>query len=154
MEKCYSTDLSDAEWECLELCMFQLPTSSRTPEDSQHSRDPKRSVFYVPKSGCPWRLPPKDLEHPGRPSLLVVWQMAHGWDLRATQRRASYPYPAVPVSSYPRGSRGRSMQDSGYGVPRISIPRRRVDVCNGSEKDGEYAALQCETGRRDARGAL
>jgi transposase len=43
--------------------------------------------FYVLKSGCPWRLLPRDFPPRGKPSSLVVRQMARGRDLRASQRR-------------------------------------------------------------------
>jgi putative transposase len=58
MEKGYSTDLSDAEWECLEI---QVPAPNKRGRPRSHStREILNAVFYVLKSGCPWRLLPKD----------------------------------------------------------------------------------------------
>ena len=66
MEKCYSSDLSDGEWECLEL---HVPSPNKLGRPRIHgAREVLNAVFYVLKSGCPWRLLPKDLERPGRPS--------------------------------------------------------------------------------------
>ena len=57
MEKCYSTDLSDAEWECLEL---HVPTPNKRGRPRTHStREILNAVFYVLKSGWwfgRWRM--------------------------------------------------------------------------------------------------
>jgi putative transposase len=55
-EKNYATDLSDEEWTCLKnhLPASKLPTKMRT-----HAlREIFDAIFYVLKSGCPWRLLP------------------------------------------------------------------------------------------------
>ena len=55
----YSTDLSDSEWACLEL---HLPASKMRGGGRPriHSlRDILDAIFYVLKSGCPWRLLPR-----------------------------------------------------------------------------------------------
>jgi putative transposase len=58
MGKCYSTDLSDDEWECLELHL--LPPNKRGRPRTRGTREILNAIFYVLKSGCPWRLLPKD----------------------------------------------------------------------------------------------
>ena len=56
MERSYSTDLSDAEWQCLEL---DVPAPNNRGRPKIHStREILNAVFYVLKSGCPWRLLP------------------------------------------------------------------------------------------------
>src|SRR5215218_2514762 len=58
MRKIYTTDLSDAEWACLKnhLPASKLPGKMRT-----HAlREIFYAIFYVLKSGCPWRLLPSD----------------------------------------------------------------------------------------------
>ncbi len=58
MRKTYATDLSDAEWKCLKT---NLPTSQLPGEMRAHFlREVFDAIFYVLKSGCPWRLLPGD----------------------------------------------------------------------------------------------
>ena len=69
MEKGYSTDLSDGEWECLQP---HIPAPNKRGRPRTH---PTREVlnaisFYVLKSGCPWRLLPKDF---------APWQTVYCW---------------------------------------------------------------------------
>ena len=65
-EKEYSTDLSDAQWECLEL---YVPAPNKRGRPKTHStREILNAIFYVLKSGCAWRLLPRDLERLGRVS--------------------------------------------------------------------------------------
>jgi putative transposase len=66
--KRYSTDLSDAEWECLRA---HLPDPGKRGRPRTHgSRAILDAVFYVLKSGCPWRLLPKDYP---------PWKTVYGW---------------------------------------------------------------------------
>jgi len=69
MEKCYSTDLSDAEWECLQL---HVPAPNKRGRPRTHStRELLNAIFfYVLKSGCPWRLLPKDF---------APWETVYWW---------------------------------------------------------------------------
>jgi putative transposase len=61
----YPTDLSDEEWAMLEPF---LPGPKRHGRPRLHSpREILNADFYVLKSGCPWRLLPRDLERRGRP---------------------------------------------------------------------------------------
>ena len=58
MKRNYSTDLSDAEWKCLEP---HVPAPNKRGRPRAHAaREILDAVFYVLKSGCPWRLLPKD----------------------------------------------------------------------------------------------
>ena len=58
MEKCYSTDLTDAEWEILEPDIGAR--NSRGRPGIHSPREILDAVFYVPKCGCLWRLLPRD----------------------------------------------------------------------------------------------
>jgi putative transposase len=52
------SDLSDAEWTFLRSC---LPAPRARGRPRIHSvRDIFDAIFYVLKSGCPWRLLPHD----------------------------------------------------------------------------------------------
>jgi putative transposase len=58
MRRSYSTDLTDTEWECLEP---HMPPPSRLGRPRVHTlRQNLDAIFYVLKSGCPWRLLPRD----------------------------------------------------------------------------------------------
>ena len=80
MEKCYSTYLSDAEWECLEI---HVPAPNKRGRPRSHStREILNAVFYVLKSGCPWRLLPKDFP----PWETVYWWFGR-WRMDGTFER-------------------------------------------------------------------
>ncbi len=58
MRKAYQTDLSDAEWSCLEP---HLPVPNATGRPKLHgTREILNAIFYALKSGCAWRLLPHD----------------------------------------------------------------------------------------------
>ena len=58
MRKAYQTDLSDAEWSCLEP---HLPTPKASGRPRIYAlREILDAIFYVLKSGCAWRLLPHD----------------------------------------------------------------------------------------------
>jgi putative transposase len=70
MRRAYQSDLSDAEWGRLEP---HLPVPKVTGRPQLY---PPREIldvifFYVLKSGCAWRLLPRDLERPGRLSTTI-----------------------------------------------------------------------------------
>jgi putative transposase len=56
MRKPYPTDLSDAEWKCIEP---HLPAPEGHGRPRIHDlREILNAVFYLLKSGCQWRLLP------------------------------------------------------------------------------------------------
>ena len=58
MRPTYSTDLSDAEWSCLEP---HLPAPKATGRPRLYPlREILDAIFYVVRSGCSWRLLPHD----------------------------------------------------------------------------------------------
>jgi transposase len=60
MRTAYQTDLSDAEWSCLEP---HLPTPKAIGRPRMHTtREILNAIFYVVRGGCAWRLLPNDLE--------------------------------------------------------------------------------------------
>ena len=79
MRKAYQTDLSDAEWSCLEP---YLGAPKATGRPKMHAtREILNAIFYVVRGGCPWRLLPNDFPTAGRPSTTTsapgAWT-AHG----------------------------------------------------------------------------
>ncbi len=66
MRRAYQTDLSDAEWACIEP---YLPAPSAPGRPRVHPlRDILDAVFYVVRGGCAWRLLPHATSRLGRPS--------------------------------------------------------------------------------------
>jgi putative transposase len=58
MIKCYPSDLSDAEWECVQR---YLPPLSRRGRPRTHPlRRILDAIFYVLHTGCPWRYLPSN----------------------------------------------------------------------------------------------
>src|SRR5918998_4423311 len=78
--KRYPTDLSDAEWECLKA---HLPAPSKRGRPRTHgSRAILDAIFYVLKSGWPWRLLPRDFP-PGE----TVYCWFRRWRIDGTWER-------------------------------------------------------------------
>ena len=80
MKRSSSTDLSDAEWRCLEP---HVPAANRRGRPKTHAtREILDAVFYVLKSGCPWRLLPRDF-----PSWETVYWWFRKWRIDGTFER-------------------------------------------------------------------
>jgi putative transposase len=68
MKRRYSTDLSDAEWEYLEL---HVPAPNERGRPKTHTtREILNAIFYILKSGCAWRLLPRDFP---------PWETVYWW---------------------------------------------------------------------------
>jgi putative transposase len=68
MKRSYSTDLSDAEWECLKPHV--PPPNNRGRPKSHTTREILNAIFYILKSGCAWRLLPRDFP---------PWETVYWW---------------------------------------------------------------------------
>jgi putative transposase len=80
MRKPYPTDLSDAEWPCLKS---HLPTPKALGRPPIHNRrEILDAVFYVLKSGCPWRLLLHDF-----PPWKTVFHYFRAWRIDGTWER-------------------------------------------------------------------
>ncbi len=80
MRRAYQTDLSDAEWSCLEP---HLPIPRATGRPPIHNRrEILDAVFYVLRSGCPWRLLPHD-----SPPWKTVFHYFRAWRIDGTWER-------------------------------------------------------------------
>jgi putative transposase len=76
----YPTDLSDEEWRCIRA---HLPEPTGQGRPRLHSlRAILNAVFYILKSGCPWRLLPKDF-----PPWKTVYDWFRRWRLDGTWER-------------------------------------------------------------------
>jgi putative transposase len=80
MRRAYRTDLSDAEWECIKGL---LPTPENEGRPRLHSlREILNAIFYVVRSGCPWRLLPHDF-----PPWKTVYHYFRHWRVDRTWER-------------------------------------------------------------------
>ena len=76
----YPTDLSDAEFRHIEE---HLPTANQRGRPRVHApREILNAVFYVLKSGCPWRLLPRDF-----PPWRSVYHWFRAWRIDGTWER-------------------------------------------------------------------
>src|SRR5215210_1666258 len=66
----YPTDLSDAEWAYLKPCLPPPKKRGRGRPKVHSPRKILNAVFYLLKSGCPWRLLPRDLP---------PWKTVYDW---------------------------------------------------------------------------
>ena len=67
----YPSDLTDAEWEIVESCLPRRPMRGNYPWTSK--RAVVNAIFYVNRSGCAWRMLPKDYP---------PWQTVYGYFAR------------------------------------------------------------------------
>jgi putative transposase len=79
--KLYSTDLSDAEWTCLAPHVPAPKPGGRPPKHTR--REIVNAIFYIVRSGEPWRLLPHDL-----PPWQTVFHYFRLWRLDGTWERA------------------------------------------------------------------
>jgi putative transposase len=80
MRKTYPTDLSDAEWECIEP---HLPTPKADGQPRIHPlRELLDAIFYIVRSGCAWRLLPHEF-----PPWKTVHHYFRTWRIDGTWRK-------------------------------------------------------------------
>jgi putative transposase len=80
MRRAYQTDLSDAEWTCIEP---HLPTPRAPGRPRVHSlREILNAIFYIVRSGCAWRLLPHDF-----PPWKTIHHYFRVWRLDGTWER-------------------------------------------------------------------
>jgi putative transposase len=80
MKRSYSTDLSDAEWECLKPHV--PPPNNRGRPKTHPTREILNAIFYILKSGCAWRLLPRDF-----PPWETVYWWFRRWRIDGTFER-------------------------------------------------------------------
>lgn len=109
MRKRYPTDLSDREWECLKA---YLPASRLQTRLRTHSlRTIFDAIFYVLRSGCPWRLLPRDFS---------PWQTVF-YHFRKFQRKAWWHSIFKALRGAERERVGRQPQPSAAIVDSQSV---------------------------------
>jgi putative transposase len=81
----YPTDLSDDEWRCIRP---HLPSSTGRGRPRLHGlRTILDAAFYVLKSGCPWRLLPRDFPPRDFPPWKTVYDWFRRWRIDGTWER-------------------------------------------------------------------
>ena len=115
----YPTDLSDAEWRCIGP---HLPEPTGQGRPRLHSlRAILDAVFYVLKSGCPWRLLPRDF-----PPWKTVYDWFRRWRLDGTWERLN-----TELRERLRWRLGRNPQPSAAIVDSQSV---RTTGVGGTER--------------------
>jgi putative transposase len=157
MRKLYPTDLSDAEWKCIQP---HLPAPTGHGRPRTHSlRDILNAVFYVLKSGCQWRLLPH--EFPRWPTVYHYfrkWRMDGTWErinrairerLRVRLKRDPQPGAGI-VDSQSLKSTAVGGEERGYDGGKKVKGRKRhilVDTEGFVLKALPYTAQRCWTTR-------
>src|SRR5215207_10574495 len=80
MRRRYPTDLSDLEWRCIEP--YVSPPNRRGRPRIHSLRRVLDAVFYVLRSGCAWRLLPREF-----PPWRVVYYWFRKWRIEGTFER-------------------------------------------------------------------
>ena len=99
----YPSDLTDVQWSQIEPQLPPAPTGGR-PRDAD-PREVINAIFYILRTGCPWRYLPKDF-----PPKSTVWRYFKGWRddgtlerihdaLRTKVRAAEKPYSPRTTAS-------------------------------------------------------
>jgi transposase len=115
MRRAYQTDLSDAEWACIEP---HLPTPTAPGRPRMHSlREILNAIFNIVRSGCAWRLLPhafppwKTIHHYFRTWRLDgTWKKLHAaLRERVRVRMGRDPQPSVGIAD------SQSVKSTGVG---------------------------------------
>ena len=69
--KRYPSDLTDEEWEIIKPILEKLDHHQTGRPRTVDLREVVNAIFYLNKTGCPWRYLPKDFPHYCTVSLLL-----------------------------------------------------------------------------------
>lgn len=132
-QKRYPSDLSDKEWELLEPLIPAVKAGGRPATYAR--REIVNSILYVLRSGCSWRMLPKDLPpwdlvygYFNRWRKTGVWQQVHEQLYR--QMRAQLQRQATPTAAI-ADSQSTKTTEKGGSRALTSTRRSRdgSDIC-------------------------
>ncbi len=110
MEKNYPTDLTDAEWKMIQHFFYKRPHRGGRPY-VYNKRAIVNAIFYILRSGCAWRLLPRDF-----PQWSVVYNHFREWEVQGIWEKIN----AKLVQKY-RVVKGRKSKPSAAIIDSQSV---------------------------------
>ena len=101
----YASDLTEAQWQIVERLLPRPdPTKGGRPRQYNY-REILNALFYIEKTGCQWRMLPREFPH-----WNLVWQYFRRWrddgtlesirlalNKQVRHKAGKYPLPSVAV---------------------------------------------------------
>ena len=134
--KAYSTDLTDAQWQCLQACLPKARNGRTGRRRKYPLREVVNGLFYQLRTGCAWRDLPHDL-----PPWATVYDLFRRWrtdgtieqlqhDLRE-QVRKQEGRDACPSAAVLDSQTVKAGEKGGHLAASATTPTRRSKAEGG-----------------------